>query len=435
MFCSNCGTKNNDDAVFCVACGTKLIQVNPAAQQPSTPNIPANEAKPTEKAKMVINKKLIIALVAIWAVLITALVIGYKLTHTIHLDKYLSVEFNGYDGYGKANGTFDYESFVKDYSGKLKLKDSSIEGYGIIRPEFLVTDAISGNFDTATELSNDDEVTWKWDVNTKVLNACNYKFKYKDKTYKVSDLEVVPKDDPFEYISVDFYGASPSGTATVTIKDGSKYEFQPSWFNIDKSSELKEGDTVTVTLGISVEECIEYFNFCPSQTSKEYTVSGLATYLESVDMISEEDMQALIQQGQDAAFSSMPAEDNSLHKCTPKTSTYVGNYFAISKFHDGDLHNAIYMVYKNTLDYTYQKSTTQLTYYQVVRFDNLLKDSDGVVNIDTSNYKKMSNTFEPNCPGHYWIHLNGFPTIADFESLVVSPNVENYTYTKNLTEE
>ena len=30
MFCSNCGTKNSDDAAFCVACGSPLKQDNPA---------------------------------------------------------------------------------------------------------------------------------------------------------------------------------------------------------------------------------------------------------------------------------------------------------------------------------------------------------------------------------------------------------------------
>lgn len=43
MFCPNCGTLNEDHALFCGACGTKLTETQ-VSQQPSTeqPAVPAN---------------------------------------------------------------------------------------------------------------------------------------------------------------------------------------------------------------------------------------------------------------------------------------------------------------------------------------------------------------------------------------------------------
>ena len=40
----------------------------------------------------------------------------------VNLDKYISVDFTGYDGYGKADVHFDSEAFLKDYKKKIKLK-------------------------------------------------------------------------------------------------------------------------------------------------------------------------------------------------------------------------------------------------------------------------------------------------------------------------
>ena len=42
-------------------------------------------------------------------------------TKTIDLNKYISVDVDGYDSFGKASATFDYDAFRKDYSDKIKL--------------------------------------------------------------------------------------------------------------------------------------------------------------------------------------------------------------------------------------------------------------------------------------------------------------------------
>ena len=55
-------------------------------------------------------------------------------TKTIDLNKYISVDVDGYDSFGKASATFDYDAFRKDYSDKIKLvkKDNLVSSLGVL---------------------------------------------------------------------------------------------------------------------------------------------------------------------------------------------------------------------------------------------------------------------------------------------------------------
>ena len=108
MFCGKCGRQNDDNAKFCIGCGQPLN----AAVQPKN-------AAPKKQLPV---KTLIIAAAAAVAVIIAIVVIAIVAINagkTINLDKYLTIEASGYDGYGNAKVTIDWDAIEAKYGKKL----------------------------------------------------------------------------------------------------------------------------------------------------------------------------------------------------------------------------------------------------------------------------------------------------------------------------
>ena len=121
MFCPNCGTKNEDDAVFCANCGTSLAEVrempaqeNGAAQTAPVQNVtpeqnavPVQNAAPIQKApRKPLSKNTIIGIVA--GVVVLLAVIIFVVVGNSKND-YLSIAKN----YVKAVEECDWEAVYK----------------------------------------------------------------------------------------------------------------------------------------------------------------------------------------------------------------------------------------------------------------------------------------------------------------------------------
>lgn len=74
MYCPDCGKKNDNEANFCGYCGTKLVsnvkKVKVKDSQKSNPKPKKNITKPTEKKKVSIKSKIVIAILAILVILL-----------------------------------------------------------------------------------------------------------------------------------------------------------------------------------------------------------------------------------------------------------------------------------------------------------------------------------------------------------------------------
>lgn len=433
MYCGNCGAKNADNAVFCESCGSKIVVVSSNAGASNVKNIVAN--KDLSSIKNMDKKKLGI-IAGVIVLVIIALVVFNKLSKTVDLNDYLIVEYEGYNGYGHVTYEFDEDQFEADYGDKIKFKNSAAQTWGVASGAELVEYSVDGEFDVTSELSNDDEITFTWDVDKSVLASCNLTFKYEDKTYTVSGLEEIPTVDPFSYIDVEFEGVAPDGYADIVAVDGTDGLLSEYDFSLDKSSGLSEGDVVTVTFSYSADECISYFEMAPTETTKEYTVTGLKSYVTSDDQITAEALESMVAQGNDAIKAST---GNWNSEFTFIGSEYVGYYFATAKFDTEYTQNELYLVYKISANYTDDKNNIDTDFYYVIGYENLMVDSEGVIDVDLSEYTNYYDYYGVEFEykgswGTYTGHYNGYATIADFESNELTTISDRYTYVSNISD-
>ena len=86
----------------------------------------------------------------------------------VELNNYITIDVGGYDSRGIATYSFDYDSFEKDYEGKIKVDpDCQYTDLGRMMgkssPELLLLICVSQSLDKTSGLSNGDTITLKWD--------------------------------------------------------------------------------------------------------------------------------------------------------------------------------------------------------------------------------------------------------------------------------
>ena len=226
-----------------------------------------NKHKPVEKARGDVYEKdasgknhsaMIVGLAV--GILLLVLALGYAFfprRTKINLDKYVSVSFSGYDGYGKGEVSFDEESFLKDLKKKVKLKkkkdaftDALFKDYS---PEaFLYDFYISGNWSldgNDGNYKNGDKVHLTWAIDKDMIEE-DFKVKIKDagQEFTVKDLEKMETFDAFADLDMKFVGTAPDGTAEwqgSELLNGSNGLY----LTVDPQYGLSNGDKVTVKIG------------------------------------------------------------------------------------------------------------------------------------------------------------------------------------------
>lgn len=226
-----------------------------------------------EKKKMKLTTKLVIGGIAVVAVLVVVIAL-LSMKPTINLNRYLKIEFEGYDTVGTASASLDYDQIMEDYAGKLKA-DGDLESLGFGLALYAVA---SGELDQKAGLSNGDTVTFEWTVENQKEFEEKYgcKLCYKSIKETVSGLESAKIYDPFADLEVTFSGISSVGTAAVSWKNptvkGLSYSLSP-------ESGLSNGDEVKLVIsapyGKDLEEYCRSYGCIPGATEKTYVVSGL----------------------------------------------------------------------------------------------------------------------------------------------------------------
>ena len=166
MRCKNCGTENPDGSRFCATCGKPLEQEEPAknvAEQKEEAVQNAEEQKEeavqnaeeqkeevaqnteetltstaetkslTHKKSRGLNKFLIGLACAVVVVVIAAGLLISRARRTIDLNKYVTFETTGYNGYGNVYPQIDWEKIQKKYDSRLKFTKEFEEQYGKIQ--------------------------------------------------------------------------------------------------------------------------------------------------------------------------------------------------------------------------------------------------------------------------------------------------------------
>ena len=430
--------------------------VTPQPQPVSEHEVPKTESSggngtvppESENKKKIPPKKGIIGGIIAAAVVLIALLFSLFSSASINLDKYTTVEFKGYEGYGRATASIDWDKIEDDYGGKIKFSKKAkakfkelSKAYGneeytiddLADPAELISQCVDVSIDADNngKLSNGDKVTVEYDVSDELEEVFDVKLKAQPKTVKVKGLEKVQTEDIFKAVTVKFTGADGSGQLEIT---GGAVDYS-SLITADKQNSLSNGDKVTLT--VDTDALISQYGKAPKKETKEYTVSGLSKYVSSVSDLSDSAMTALKAQAEDNLRES---ETEAYGDYKYSSAEYVGAYVLKKKVADDsysyfDLANnsQLGLVYKVTLTgtrsdagngYTYANEGQTETVYKYVAFNDLLIDEEG------SLTEEVGNKGSVKAPGYYSDILGlvyGYKTTDEIYTDVVDGNARSWT--------
>ena len=464
MFCKECGHEMPDGVMFCPECGAKqdgnAAQTNASGTQ-AAGAVPVGQVPQPQgevpKKQIQIDKKWMAPIAAVAGVVVVAGIVSMTMKPTIKLDKYMEVSAEGYNTVGKATLSFDTEKFEKDYEKKLEKalkkgknkKNKNAYQASAYLPDYfgdydptseaaiLLSDAVSGELDKTSSLSNGDVITYQWNCDDDyVLNKYGFKLKYSDIQYTVSGLEEAETFDPFEGLEVTFEGIETEGRATLNGQPTAR-EAQDLNYDFDKRSDLSNGDTVTVSVstynGDVIDYCIDKYDKIPSPMEKTFTVAGLQHYVSGAGDISDDARKSMENRGQEIYYSSMKTWSNEEKL---EGFTYLGNYLLKRKEgSSGTYKNVYYAVYKATIHDTYSNSTEiydkPVDIYWYIRFYDLTADENGNTTVDLMDYDVPGARVQVDSGVGYWFstrswYYDGFQNLDELNDEVVTYNLDNY---------
>lgn len=409
----------------------------------------------------------ILGIAAIATVCVGCGTIGSIGKTNINLTPYMSVEFSGYDGTGSANVRFDYDQFEADYGDKLRATGKSVKKAAKENPgtkfdvsdydatadyinrqdpgdllRYVYSESISPNTRT---LSNGDTVTVTWNLSeysAPYETIYNVDISVDDMTATVSGLTELGSFDPFDGLELEFSGKSPNGTVKV-VSRGKDSACQALNYSVSPQDGLSNGDIVVVTAQGNNLSLITKYEKLPESTEKEYTVSGLPSYVTSSSEIPEKTMTMLKKQAEDALTSNVLSGvgtsnqySQNLYDQTVVSSDYIGNYFLYPKNNVDK--NRLFLIYKVTIHTAYRYSEDSDTYdntydiYWYCRFDDLLLTDTGECSVDISQYKTTDVGFRVDSGQTYgWWDYYGYESLGLLYNQIINKNVSDWNYEDN----
>ena len=370
------------------------------------------------------NKKLKFALIGVLAVVVVAVLLIILQGPTINLNKYLTLNYEGRDGYTIATYHFDYDKFQEDFSKKMGV---SID-----------TGLIKGSLDKTEFLKNGDKVTFTWDVDADYIKetyGCT--LRCGAKTITIKNRQAVEAYDPFKDVTLTYTGANGHGSVNLELTGDLRIAGCLNYEIVNKDSiqgTLTDGDKVQVKVSISDEYDETYLAntlyVSLATTEKTYTVENLGRYANKLSDINETNLTKL-KETAEAAYKSY-AEKEWTKQLKLQSMTYQGMYF-LNKNGDG---NRIVLVYQVNAGTGSDLSATKngITYYTAVTFENGVISKDNQFSLESDNctlptnkhyYRIQTGDYAWEYDAHYVL---GYKTLYTLFAQEVLAHEDEYTY-------
>ena len=310
------------------------------------------------------------------ALLLAAIILVIALSarpHTINLEELVEVSFSGFDTVGSAYAKLDQERFGAALAKAMGKKNVEALEQGMF---IACAKAVSLGLDRSEGLSNGDRVIVEISYDNDALD--DYKIQYSGTSVSASAQGLTPltEIDPFVGLEMQYSGISPNGQAELQHTGNTSF-FNTQDFCLDRSTGLKNGDVITVT----VPEDYNPYNVALSgylltQTEKTFTVEGLPEYLDTFSAIPANTLDYLQQETQDLILASAArdyGDDYDLGEIS-----YAGYVLQVEKHgSDSQQHNRLYLVYRGVLSHIRNAFPDTMVYFPVC-YSNLMASSEGV---------------------------------------------------------
>ena len=474
--CINCGKELAEDMIFCPACGTRQTaqkasgssealtgepvgavaedigsaapEKKPVQQEPVKQQAP--EAQPdmqkgdplsmaaatalAAKVKNKINAKTIALAVICLLVMIFGYVSNSISNHTIDLNKYTTVTFEGYDGYGTADVEIDWKAIEERYGEYISLTKSAKEALGGWADYYEPVEAlelfVDCSLDKWNKLANGEDVSLSFGIDEEYGKALNCKLKFKDVSVKVDGLDAVASVDPFEKLSVSFSGVDGYGYMNMEYNGPvfSDYDFE-----VVDAYNLSNGDEIKVVFSSDVTKYVGSEGVVPSVTEKAYTVEGLGHYMAALNELPEKDVETLSENSRlvvdkyVGGFSSATTVESI--KC-------LGTYFQFAKDASNRDHNYYGVVYKITGHIQPEEDVAAEAFanYVSVEYPNIIIQGDGTASYSydystlTESYYSKRVQYGDNYWDYHTYYFYGFTNLNDLKDYHVLTSTDRYDY-------
>ena len=442
MRCRVCGSNNEDGSKFCWNCGNKLteqsetrsssvnqpgiqqnsgdVQHNQVGTPPKQVRMPQRQVPPggfdwengkkmaeerlqkgkniadgcvgqlkrvaenqtiTDKLKKISKKTWGIIGACVALVLVLLIVIALH-KPTVNLNDYLKVTYGGYDGGGVAYTEIDWNSMKEDFENKISYKRGMAQTGGMT-PIDIIMEYTNANIEGKNEkLSNGDKVSYTWKVDKDAIaKLIKCKRKYSDGSKKVSGLKEMELFDPFKNLKVTFSGVEPNGEADIEYNGDMLSEYD---FTCDKTSGLKNGDKIKISLTEDAGYYVDQYNKAPSVLEKEYKVKNLGKYLSKIKEVDTDGMNSARAKAQKSISDMVDywSEDVTLDKVS-----YAGDYLQVAKDSDDYTKNYYGVIYQiNAHIQPDGGQRKDVVSYYSMKFENVIVGGDGKCEIDLDEY-------------------------------------------------
>lgn len=442
MRCRVCGSNNEDGSKFCWNCGNKLteqsetrsssvnqpgiqqnsgdVQHNQVGTPPKQVRMPQRQVPPggfdwengkkmaeerlqkgkniadgcvgqlkrvaenqtiTDKLKKISKKTWGIIGACVALVLVLLIVIALH-KPTVNLNDYLKVTYGGYDGGGVAYTEIDWNSMKEDFENKISYKRGMAQTGGMT-PIDIIMEYTNANIEGKNEkLSNGDKVSYTWKVDKDAIaKLIKCKIKYSDGSKKVSGLKEMELFDPFKNLKVTFSGVEPNGEADIEYNGDMLSEYD---FTCDKTSGLKNGDKIKISLTEDAGYYVDQYNKAPSVLEKEYKVKNLGKYLSKIKEVDTDGMNSARAKAQKSISDMVDywSEDVTLDKVS-----YAGDYLQVAKDSDDYTKNYYGVIYQiNAHIQPDGGQRKEVVSYYSMKFENVIVGGDGKCEIDLDEY-------------------------------------------------
>ena len=280
MFCRECGSENLAGAKFCRKCGATLsvdrgTHIDNTVCTIPEPDLTDNTGSSNSNILRIAGFVIVLCILIVGVIYYSS-----SRSHVIDLDKYVEVTVSGYDGDGDASLHIDWEKLRGEHNIKFTKKGKEQFGSYMTPVDVLEGNISDPVLEESSGLSNGDTVDYTWSIGKGDFSASedeikeyiNCELEFKSGSVEISGLDEISTFDAFDDVSVTVHGNPPNNWAEVEYNGDyfSSYDF-----NVSPEYNLKDGDTITVTLDdSSIKRCVSNYGKKPSENSKNFTVSG-----------------------------------------------------------------------------------------------------------------------------------------------------------------
>lgn len=301
----------------------------------------------------------------------------------IHVEDYVQISYDGYSGYATARVSLDKEGlYAAILEAKGKSADSGSGSYlGMLFAEnsqeraiYECIDVIDLSPSQTENLSNGDTITVQITYDNAAVKGQKIKFTGNSVSVLVEGLEEAVQIDPFEGLEVTFSGISPNGRLEYVYNGTdviSRYSF-----SVDRSSGLKNGDTVTITYSYYEDSMLSQ-GYVITRQEATYEVSGLDEYIMSYADLTGEFLEETKSQAEDVIYAYTAGSYNGGSALSDLE--YAGYIFSAVKDIENNYGNVnyLYLIYSGMVSNSEGKFSTAKVYFPV-KFCDIVKTESGM---------------------------------------------------------